>query len=434
MPAFDASVLREGPRDRGRRRGRGGHRGLDDHDPGRGRRADRASAGRSAAHRPLAGRGGPLRPADRGRGRASDRAAARSRSTARPPRTRDSGSATRSRITGAAGASDYTIVGIIEFGSGGSSARGQPRAVHAAGGAAADGQAGPVRRDRRRRERGHDAGAACARGEAGGGSEVRRPDGRRDGRGGRRRHPGGVRLPVHRPARLRRHRRVRRRLPHLQHVLDHRRPADARVRDAAHARRVGASGPERRPPRGRADRAPGLRAGDRRRLRVRRADQGALRGLRLRPPRHQPATDTAGGRHPGSGRDRRDAGLGADAGAASDAGRPARGAARERRLPGGGGASQQETGDHRRRPGRAGGGPDRAGAVRDQRDRAGPRPAGRRPRADVHRRGDAGRPVHPAPRERSRLADREAAWSHRDDSPARTRSANRSGRRRRPRR
>ena len=51
-------------------------------------------------------------------------------------------------------------------------------------------------------------------------------------------HPRQPRLPAHRAARLRRHLAVRRRVHHLQHVLDHRRAADARVRAAAHARRL----------------------------------------------------------------------------------------------------------------------------------------------------------------------------------------------------
>ncbi len=44
------------------------------------------------------------------------------------------------------------------------------------------------------------------------------------------------------PARVRRDRALRRLVRHLQHALDHRRPADARVRDAADARRLAASG------------------------------------------------------------------------------------------------------------------------------------------------------------------------------------------------
>ena len=44
------------------------------------------------------------------------------------------------------------------------------------------------------------------------------------------------------PARLRRHRAVRRRVRDLQHAVDHGRAADARAGDAAHARRVAAAG------------------------------------------------------------------------------------------------------------------------------------------------------------------------------------------------
>ena len=47
-----------------------------------------------------------------------------------------------------------------------------------------------------------------------------------------------ARLPAHLPADLRVRRAVRRRIHHLQHLLDHRRPAHARVRSAAHARRL----------------------------------------------------------------------------------------------------------------------------------------------------------------------------------------------------
>ena len=70
-----------------------------------------------------------------------------------------------------------------------------------------------------------------------------RPDGRRahrSGAGGQgvQGHPRQPRVPEDLPARVRLHRAVRRRLPDLQHLLDHRRPAHARVRAAAHPRRV----------------------------------------------------------------------------------------------------------------------------------------------------------------------------------------------------
>ena len=50
-------------------------------------------------------------------------------------------------------------------------------------------------------------------------------------------HPRQPRLPDDRAARVRRHLAVRRRLHHLQHLLDHGRPAHPRVRPAADARR-----------------------------------------------------------------------------------------------------------------------------------------------------------------------------------------------------
>ena len=67
---------------------------------------------------------------------------------------------------------------------------------------------------------------------------------RRRAGGSRRRRTSNERARVHPllPARLRRHRAVRRRVRHLQHALDHGRPAHARVRDAAHARRLAPPG------------------------------------------------------------------------------------------------------------------------------------------------------------------------------------------------
>ena len=66
--------------------------------------------------------------------------------------------------------------------------------------------------------------------------------------------PGRVRLPADGAARLRRHRGLRRRVRHLQHVLDHGRAADARARAAAHARRVAPAGARVGRPRGAARR------------------------------------------------------------------------------------------------------------------------------------------------------------------------------------
>ena len=73
----------------------------------------------------------------------------------------------------------------------------------------------------------------------------------RDRRGAHRRRAGGRGRQGRRrvrhvhpllPARLRRHRALRRRVRDLQHALDHGRPADARARDAANARRLAAPG------------------------------------------------------------------------------------------------------------------------------------------------------------------------------------------------
>ena len=57
-------------------------------------------------------------------------------------------------------------------------------------------------------------------------SDAAGEDGRRGCRPAVRRHQGRLQLPDHVPARLRRDLGLRRRLPDLQHVLDHRRPAD----------------------------------------------------------------------------------------------------------------------------------------------------------------------------------------------------------------
>ncbi len=67
-------------------------------------------------------------------------------------------------------------------------------------------------------------------------------DRRRAGEGGGEGHRGVHQVHPLLPARVRRRRAVRRRVRHLQHALDHRRPALARAGDAAHARRLAAAG------------------------------------------------------------------------------------------------------------------------------------------------------------------------------------------------
>ena len=79
------------------------------------------------------------------------------------------------------------------------------------------------------------------------------------GRQARRGHPPGPLVPHHRPARVRVHRRAGGRLPDLQHVLDHRRPARPRARAAAHARRHPAPGADLGDARGADDRASSAR-------------------------------------------------------------------------------------------------------------------------------------------------------------------------------
>ena len=67
-------------------------------------------------------------------------------------------------------------------------------------------------------------------------------DRRRAGREATRRDLGGDHVHPRLPARVRRHRAVRRRVRHLQHAVDHGRPAHARAGDPAHTRRLAPPG------------------------------------------------------------------------------------------------------------------------------------------------------------------------------------------------
>ena len=106
---------------------------------------------------------------------------------------------------------------------------------------------------------------------------------------GRRRQLGRGRglhqlVPAPGPARLRRRGRLRRRLHHLQRLLDHRRPAAARVRHAARLRRLAAPGADLGHRRGA---APGRGRVGRRSVRRPRRGQGhqpTVQGLRRRLP------------------------------------------------------------------------------------------------------------------------------------------------------
>ena len=95
---------------------------------------------------------------------------------------------------------------------------------------------------------------------------------------------------------LRLRRPLRRRLPDLQHLLDHGRPAGPRVRTAAHARRLAPPDPHRRRRRGGRDRPARGAARHPRRLPGRRRAQRALRKLRDRPADDRPGAEDAHGR------------------------------------------------------------------------------------------------------------------------------------------
>ena len=159
------------------------------------------------------------------------------------------------KIAGNGPAQDYTVQGVATFGSidnlGGTSLAifdvGTAQALFDKAGQfdsvsvkAKDGSSPEAR------HQGHQAAA---------GQGPRRPDRRRAGQGGRQGHQREPEVHHVLPARLRRHRAVRGRVRDPQHALDHRRPALARVRDAAHPRRLAASGhalgdhrgPDRRP-------------------------------------------------------------------------------------------------------------------------------------------------------------------------------------------
>ena len=313
----------------------------------------------------------------------------RSGSTRSPPTRRATRSARRSRSAGVRGAKEYTLAGIGRFGSGVPLGGASFAALHAPGGAGDHRQGGRARQDRRRgRPTGSRRTSCRARLNADPARRRRGEDGRRGCRPAVRRHQGRLRLPDHVPARLRRDLGLRRRLPDLQHVLDHRRPADPRVRHAADAGSVVAAGPRDRLHRGDGARDTRLDPGDRGRPRIRRARHHPVQGDGLR------ASAVGDRDHPGLGdraddrRHRRDPRLVDRAGASSHPGHPARGPPRGRRDPG-----APEPAPDLDRP--------RAGPDRDRRPRRRPvrdlvvrlRPAAAGPRTDpaLRRRRDAGR-------------------------------------------
>ena len=134
-------------------------------------------------------------------------------------------------------AESFTITGIAQFGTADNLAGTDPGGIHAANRAAGD------RGDRavRLHQRGGQAGCRQGRGatvDRQGPPVERRGRHRADDhrRGSERGKPGAVVLQ-HGAAHIRADLAVRRRVHHLQHVLDHRRPADARTCPAAGRRR-----------------------------------------------------------------------------------------------------------------------------------------------------------------------------------------------------
>ena len=144
-------------------------------------------------------------------------------------------------------------------------------------------QAGPLRRHLDRRQGGHVALRArprrpAARSRQPGGQGLRAAGGR--GRQGDQRHP---QLRPLLPAGLRLHRAVRRRVRHLQHAVDHRRPAHAGVRDAADPRRLAQAGDALGRAGGPGDRAARLRGRALRRARPREVDEPRSAATSRRP-------------------------------------------------------------------------------------------------------------------------------------------------------
>ena len=158
------------------------------------------------------------------------------------------------------------------------------RRVHAAD------RAGPLRQDGQARpDPGRRQGRCSAR-------EARRRDPEdpaarhtgahrhRAGCGGRIQHERVHLLPAEVPARVRRHRTLRRRVRDRELALDHDRPAHARVRDPANARSLATTGADVDRDRGTRDRAPRVGHGPAARSRACEGPLQAVRRRRLHPP------------------------------------------------------------------------------------------------------------------------------------------------------
>ena len=208
-----------------------------------GRRSSAPTASRAAATAPPAFGfsvvAGALRPARLRRRAARRPPTTRSRSTRRPPTTRASRSATRSRIAGKEASREYKLVGIATLGGadsfgGATLVAASPcprRSGSPASGASSTRSSSPPTTGRRRASSAANLEVVRCR------ASVEVETGERERAVAKGRHRRVHRLPEDGAARLRRRLAVRRRVPDLQHLLDHRRPAHPRVRAAAHARR-----------------------------------------------------------------------------------------------------------------------------------------------------------------------------------------------------
>ena len=210
--------------------------------------AERQGRSRAAAQRDTASASTPATSASArsGSSRAAGRPApARSRSTPQTadsaaPRGRRAASASSSR---ADASSTTRSPAIVDYGSATSLAGATISRLRPRDRADAVRQAGRARPDRRRREAGRRDRDAARPDQVG----AARPTPRCAPAGSRRRPRSTTSAPLLTtlpllPARLRRHRALRRRVRDREHALDHRRPARARVRDAADARRELAPG------------------------------------------------------------------------------------------------------------------------------------------------------------------------------------------------
>ena len=154
------------------------------------------------------------------------------------------------QIETATGRHDYRVTGIASYGEVDSLGFGSFAVWDVETAQAVLDPRGSVRLDLARREGGHVAGRAGPRRAAAGPGHPRGQGQRQAGRRGLGAARRGDVLHPLLPARLRRHRAVRRRVRDLQHPVDHGRPAHARVRDPADARRLAQAGAALRPARG----------------------------------------------------------------------------------------------------------------------------------------------------------------------------------------